>query len=82
MALFNHSPYEALCSAYPKHKWLPWLFNHVPKGFWTRENQLLFMEYVRKQMRLHNLSDLYSLSKDIISYYGGTFAEFALLLIV
>ena len=33
---YNNSPSQALATVYPQHKWEPWKFQSVPKGYWEK----------------------------------------------
>lgn len=40
---YNSSLIKALATIYPEHKWIPWKFGRVPRGFWSRKDFYLGM---------------------------------------
>jgi len=50
------------------------MFSHVSKQWWTVQNQKVFMRHLRRSLGLDKqLSDLYQLSLESITQYGGMF---------
>src|SRR4051794_855917 len=35
---FSKSPSKALQAVHPEHKWIPWKFGQIVKGFWKNED--------------------------------------------
>jgi len=74
MKLYNNSLVKVLSSVYPTHHWLPWRFAKLPTGWWKlQNNQLQFVEWVRKQSGYEALEDLYRLTNKSFSELGGSF---------
>ena len=64
---YNGSPSQILQSVYPEHKWIIWMFNSVPAGFWDiKENQKEFMNWLQKQLGYSKLDDWYNLTQKIL----------------
>jgi hypothetical protein len=59
-------------SIYPEHPWLAWKFGKVPTGFWSkRENQLKYMDWVRKDLGMASLDAFYQLKNKELAKRGG-----------
>jgi hypothetical protein len=43
---------------YPEYKWLPWLFERLPPGFWRDANNLrLFLNWAGKKLGIKEMKD-------------------------
>ena len=66
---FNGSLYQALSSAYPEYEWLPWRFVNTPLKFWEdKNNQIKFMEWAGKQLKIKELNDWYHVSNQVFVF--------------
>jgi len=63
---------QVLQTAFPEHKWLPWKFDITTRRFWSdRKNQLEFMEWLKEQMNLKTMEDLYKIKMSDITKHGA-----------
>ena len=70
----NISLPQLLSTAFPNHKWYPWLFKHhqVPRYFWnSKQNQRWYLEWLRERLNFQSLEDWYSIKHDHFAQYGG-----------
>lgn len=62
---------EKLKSIYPNYEWKPWLFFHN-HNFWKNlQNQIDFMNYLQKEMKIQKMEDWYNIRKTDIYVRGG-----------
>jgi len=80
VAKFRGSTHAIVQDAFPKHEWLPWRFVQTPRKWWNvKTNQLQFIEWLRKQLGMAALEELYTLTTfDIIQHHGTQGLSFAL----
>jgi hypothetical protein len=54
--------YSALSTIYPEKKWLPWLFDKVPQGYWEdTANQLSFLDWISQRLEVKSQEDWYKI---------------------
>ena len=64
--LNNNSHIELIKNAYPNYKWLPWKFNHVPKGFWNDTNNVKeYMNWLSEQLNIKTMEDWYKVIEKV-----------------
>ena len=63
-----------LSKVYPDHKWLPWLFKHVPSNWWeSMENRLQYLEWLKQKLNYTTLEDWYKVTyEDFMNNKGCT----------
>ena len=65
LLLHNNSIAEMFTNVFPEHEWHRWKFTAVPRTFWMEpENQLAYMEWLRRKLGFNDLDDLYALKAD------------------
>ena len=65
---YNDSPYLLLSNIYPDYPWLPWLFLHCPRNFWSdRANVVRFLEWAASKLGVQQHDDWYNVSITVIS---------------
>ncbi len=70
----EHSLIQALCAVYPEQKFLPWLFEKVPQGFWDNTaNQRSYLDWLASQLNITKAEDWYSVKvSDVVTRRGGS----------
>lgn len=69
---YNNSVPLALQSIFPKHKWIFWKFERVPRGFWRdKSNRKEYFDWLGKQLGYKQLDDWYNITKEIIHQQKG-----------
>jgi len=62
----------AVLSVYPEHHWKLWKFRRIPKDWWANmQNQLLFLDSVKEELQLREMSDWYKVSNSTLYKLGG-----------
>lgn len=70
---YSDSMFVAIPAIYPEHKWIPWKFERVPRGFWAnQENQREFFDWLSKELGFKTLEEWYKLKKDVVRSHGGS----------
>ncbi|MCP6725940.1 hypothetical protein NL526_28175, partial [Klebsiella pneumoniae] len=60
LQVYQQSPFTALLAAYPEHKWIPWKFDTLPRGFWKDEkNVRLYFDWLGSKLGVNHLDDWY-----------------------
>jgi len=75
LAHYGNSLQKMLIRVYPEQKWLIWMFQQVPKGFWdSEENCREFLEWTSLQLNIDskNVDNWYKVSKMDIERLGGS----------
>lgn len=63
LRLYNNSTSALITSLFPNYPWKLWKFTHVPNNFWNRkENQLEYMNWLAKELKLTSMEDWYHVS--------------------
>jgi len=63
LAKFDYSPVNLVTSVLASHKWQPWKFNAVPKGYWQDRNNLIqYLEWLGGELGFKTTEDWYKLS--------------------
>ena len=58
-----------LSSIYPEYNWHPWKFSQSPRGYWDDiRNQRKFMDCVRSELNIRDMSDWYKVSYKVQLY--------------
>lgn len=67
------TPFYGLKAAYPRHNWLPWLFENVPVGFWDEDsNRCWYLGWLGRRLRLKSRDAWSRLSaKDLRANHGN-----------
>lgn len=66
------TPFFGLKAAYPHYKWLPWMFENVPVGFWKDSaNRRWYLTWLAKQLRFTRPEQWESLSADQLRAHRG-----------
>src|SRR5690348_7097251 len=69
---YDNTLSKALQNVYPEHKWCPWKFKVIPKGYLAKkENQREFMEWLGKQLGYKCLEDWYKVTKEALHKSGA-----------
>ena len=64
--------YGGLVFAYQNHKWLPWLFDRIPNGFWDdAENRERFLRWIGKQLKFKTADDWQRLTAESLRQLKG-----------
>jgi len=75
ISLYGQSLMKTLIAFYPEHKWRPWKFRHVPRGFWSNtENVRDYMGSLSNEWRLTDWRSRWSckrLKSTVIRKSGG-----------
>lgn len=71
---YNGSLVSALQQLYPNHKWQPWRFTAVPRGWWKEQKNLQqFFDAKAAELGVHSLEQWYSKSFSDIGIQGASF---------
>ena len=63
---YNESIINLIKSAYPNYNWLPWKFNHAPKGFWSNENNVKeYMNWLSERLNIKTMEDWYRVTEKV-----------------
>ena len=63
----NKSHIKLITSVYSNYKWLPWKFNHAPKGYWNDENNVKeYMNWLSEQLNIKTMEDWYKVSFEVM----------------
>ena len=55
---YASSPSLLIMAMYPEYSWVPWEFEHVPKGYWDDLNfHRKFLERISKQLKIKENGD-------------------------
>jgi hypothetical protein len=67
-----------LRAIYPEHRWLPWRFPRIDKGFWdSPANRKEYFDWLLTDLGLScTLDDLFKVTKDEIKERRGLFQSF------
>lgn len=69
---YNDSVPQAVKAIFPDHKWLPWNFSHVPRGFFSKlENQKAYMEWLSSQLEINSMDKWYSVKQSDFAKFRG-----------
>jgi hypothetical protein len=73
LGLYGGSPSAVVRAYYPDRKWLPWLFEEVPRHSWKeRKNRRAYMKWLGDQMGFKKPSDWYFVrGSDFEENHGG-----------
>jgi len=70
--LFGGSHIRLLAAAFPKHKWVPWLFVAAPNGFWqSKKNQKAYLEWLGRRLGYSQPDDWYEVTVEDFRNHGG-----------
>jgi hypothetical protein len=74
---YNSSVSAAVMAVFSEHRWIPWKFQAVHKGFWSsRDNQKAFFDYAAKEIGIKKPSDWYSVNYKTLAKLGGSHSRF------
>ena len=66
MKYYKNSHINLIKSVYPDYKWLPWKFNHVPRGYWKDENNIKeYMNWLSQKLNIKTMEDWYKISQKV-----------------
>jgi hypothetical protein len=64
---------DTMRGVYPTHDWAEWKFQRTNPQFWATEgNRRKCMEYVGKEIGIHQLSDWYQITVREVHSKGGS----------
>jgi hypothetical protein len=73
---FRGNLFDLLTDAFPEHKFLPWRFPQVRKGFWKDAgNCRLFFDWAAPHCKVSNPEDWYKVMPSTLSKLGGPFSQ-------
>ena len=62
----KRSHIDLITSSYPNYQWLPWKFNHTPKGFWSNYNNVkLYMNWLSEKLNIKSMEDWYKVTCEV-----------------
>ena len=68
MKYYKNSHINLIKSVYPDYKWLPWKFNHVPRGYWKDENNIKeYMNWLSQKLNIKSMEDWYNVTQKVKS---------------
>jgi hypothetical protein len=71
---YNNSPSLLLAEIYPEIDWMQWRFDRCQRGFWDNaKNRKKFMEYAKKELKIKEMSDWYSVSFNVKKYFSPSY---------
>ena len=69
---YGNSHIRLLEKAFPKHKWVPWLFVAAPNGFWQSEkNHTRYLEWLGRRLGYSKPDDWYEVTVEDFRNNGG-----------
>jgi hypothetical protein len=71
LAKYGDSPSRLVRDNFRSTTWFLWKFNKVPNGFWNKDTEREFFDWLGKELRYKNLDDWYTITKEEIHTHGG-----------
>ena len=57
---------KLITTTFPNYNWLPWKFNHTPKGFWSDRNNIKeYMNWLGQKLNIKSMEDWYKVSSKV-----------------
>ena len=64
---YNNSHKNLLLSIYSNYNWLPWKFEHTPKGYWNDVNNIKeYMNWLSHKLNIKTMEDWYKVTSEVI----------------
>ena len=68
---YNGSIPKAIQVSYPTHKFLPWKFDTLSKGYWDKlDNQRALFSWLYNELGFQSFQDYYKLKRDVVKKFG------------